>query len=79
MNIEAVQQARPKPWPSCGRPLARRLAKLQTHYAGNPESVKELLSIGEAKPDQALDGAQVAALTGITSLILNLDEVITKE
>jgi len=59
--------------------LARRLAKLQTHYAGNPESVKELLSIGEAKPDQALDGAQVAALTGITSLILNLDEVITKE
>ena len=49
------------------------------HYAGNPESVKELLSIGEAKPDQALDGAQVAALTGITSLILNLDEVITKE
>jgi hypothetical protein len=38
-----------------------------------------LLSIGEAKPDQALDAAQVAALTGITSLILNLDEVITKE
>jgi hypothetical protein len=59
--------------------LARRLTKLQTHYAGNPESVKELLSIGEAKPDQALDAAQVAALTGITSLILNLDEVITKE
>ena len=56
-----------------------RLTKLQTHYAGNPESVKELLSIGEAKPDQALDAAQVAALTGITSLILNLDEVITKE
>jgi hypothetical protein len=41
--------------------------------------VKELLSIGEAKPDPALDGARVAALTGITSLILNLDEVITKE
>ena len=59
--------------------LTRRLAKLQIHYAGNPESVKELLSIGESKPDQALDGAQVAALTGITSLILNLDEVITKE
>ena len=59
--------------------LAKRLAKLQAHYAGNLESVKELLSIGEAKPDPALDGAQVAALTGITSLILNLDEVITKE
>ena len=59
--------------------LAKRLAKLKVHYAGNPKSVKELLSIGEAKPDPALDGAQVAALTGITSLILNLDEVITKE
>jgi len=59
--------------------LAKRLAKLQAHYAKQPEAVKELLSIGEAKPDPALDTAQVAALTGITSLILNLDEVITKE
>jgi hypothetical protein len=59
--------------------LAGRLAKLQAHYAKQPEAVKELLSIGEAKPDPALDGARVAALTGITSLILNLDEVITKE
>jgi hypothetical protein len=59
--------------------LAKRLAKLQAHYAKQPEAVKELLSIGEAKPDPALDGARVAALTGITSLILNLDEVITKE
>ena len=41
--------------------------------------MKDLLSIGESKPDPALDGVQVAAFTGITSLILNLDEVITKE
>ena len=59
--------------------LAKRLAKLQAYYARNLESVKDLLSIGEAKPDPALDGIQVAAFTGITSLILNLDEVITKE
>ena len=59
--------------------LAKRLAKLQAHYARNLESVKELLSIGEAKPNPTLDGVQVAAFTGITSLILNLDEVITKE
>ena len=59
--------------------LAKRLSKLQAHYARNLESVKDLLSIGEAKPDPALDGVQVAAFTGITSLILNLDEVITKE
>jgi len=59
--------------------LAKRLAKLQAHYAEKPESVKALLSVGEAKPDPALNGTQVAALTGVTSLILNLDEVITKE
>ena len=59
--------------------LAKRLAKLQTHYADHPGDASELLSVGEAKPDPALDAAQVAALTGITSLILNLDEVITRE
>ena len=77
----------PSPSIATGRPakraeidlLAKRLAKLQAHYAGKPESVKALLSVGEAKPDSTLDGAKVAALTGITSLILNLDEVITKE
>jgi len=59
--------------------LANRFAKLQKHYADQPEAVKELLSVGEVRPDPALDGARVAALTGITSLILNIDEVITKE
>ena len=59
--------------------LARRLAKLQTHYASHPSEAKELLSVGQAKPDPTLDAVHVAALTGITSLILNLDEVLTKE
>jgi hypothetical protein len=59
--------------------LAKRFAKLQKHYADQPKAVKELLSVGEVRPDPALDGARVAALTGITSLILNIDEVITKE
>jgi len=59
--------------------LARRLTKLHAHYARHLDEANELLSVGEAKPDPALDTAQVAALTGITSLILNLDEVLTKE
>jgi hypothetical protein len=59
--------------------LARRLTKLHAHYARHLGEANELLSVGEAKPDPALDTAQVAALTGITSLILNLDEVLTKE
>ena len=39
----------------------------------------ELLSVGQSKPDPTLNAVEVAALTGITSLIFNLDEVLTKE
>ena len=56
----------------------QRMITVSFHHKGS-EAVKDLRSIGEAKPDPALDGVQVAAFTGITSLILNLDEVITKE
>jgi len=59
--------------------LDRRLAKLKAHYASHPGEAKELLSAGQSKADPTLDAVEVAALTGITSLILNLDEVITKE
>ncbi|MEE2948434.1 MAG: DUF1553 domain-containing protein [Verrucomicrobiota bacterium] len=59
--------------------LAKRLAKLQAHYANNPSEANELLAVGQAKPDPTLNAIHVASLTGITSLILNLDEVLTKE
>lgn len=47
-------------------------------FKRNPEAAKSLLSLGEMKVDPQKDPAQLAALTTVTSLILNLDEIITK-
>ncbi|PHS10687.1 MAG: chromosome segregation protein [Blastopirellula sp.] len=48
-------------------------------YKANPESVKQLLSVGEYPIDTTLDATQLAAVATVTSVLLNLDEVITKE
>ncbi len=43
------------------------------------KAVNDLLKIGEAKADAAIDRVTLAALTMVASTILNLDETITKE
>jgi hypothetical protein len=53
----------------------RQLAR----YKAKPEEAKKLLAVGEAKANPALDPAEYAAYTMTANLILNLDEVITKE
>ena len=47
-------------------------------FKRDPEAAKSLLSLGEMKVDPQKDPAQLAALTTVASLILNLDEIITK-
>ena len=47
-------------------------------YKRNTQAAAELLSVGEAKRDEALDSAELAAWTIISNLILNLDETLTK-
>ena len=44
----------------------------------NPEAAKELIAVGESKPDEKLDPIEVATWTMIANLILNLDEVLNK-
>jgi hypothetical protein len=68
------------------RPSADELRVLRTgyerrlsEYQANPEAAKKLITVGESKLDAALDPSELAACTVIASLILNLDEVITKE
>jgi hypothetical protein len=51
----------------------------RARYQKNPEDAKKLLAFGESKPNPALDVADYAAFTLAANLILNLDEVITKE
>ncbi|MDZ4859813.1 MAG: PSD1 and planctomycete cytochrome C domain-containing protein [Candidatus Hydrogenedentes bacterium] len=47
-------------------------------YRANTNAALELLSVGESKRDEMLDPAELAAYTTIASMILNLDETVTK-
>jgi hypothetical protein len=59
--------------------LTRVFGQHLEHYRGNVEAATRLLSIGESPRDQTLDPAEHAAYAMLGSLILNLDETITKE
>ncbi len=48
-------------------------------YKANPEGAKQLISLGESAPTAGRDPAMLAALATTASIILNLDETITKE
>ena len=57
------------------------LETLQAHVEelkADPEAAKELIAVGESKPDEKLDAVEVATWTMIANLILNLDEVLNK-
>jgi len=54
------------------------LADLSTFYAAHPEEARQLLAVGESKPDSSLDPASLAAWTMLTNELLNLDEVLNK-
>lgn len=70
----------------CRMPADRDMQKLQSawdaqfsHYQSNVEQAKELLSVGAAPRDEAMDPARHAALTIVCLAILNLDEAMTRE
>ncbi len=48
-------------------------------YRADPESAIKLLSVGEKKPAVGLDPLELAAYSITASVILNLDETVTKE
>jgi Protein of unknown function (DUF1553)/Protein of unknown function (DUF1549)/Planctomycete cytochrome C len=52
--------------------------KAKIRYAAQPDEAIKLLSAGEAKRDESLEVAELAAWTMVASTILNLDETITK-
>ncbi len=59
--------------------LAQSLARLQQEYRDDKEAAAKLLKTGESPRNEKLDASEHAAWTGLCSLILNLDEVVTKE
>jgi hypothetical protein len=48
-------------------------------YRREPEEARKLLGVGEAKADGRMDAAELAGWSIVASVVLNLDETITKE
>ncbi len=48
-------------------------------FARNPEAANKLVSVGESPRDKRLDPTVHAAWTTVSSVILNLDETVTKQ
>ena len=61
------------------RVLKDLLARQLIHYGSDKKAALELLNVGESKWNSKLDSAELAAYTTVTSAILNLDEMITKQ
>jgi len=58
--------------------LVRTLDSLLKSYSVDPQSALDLLEVGESPRNDSLDPAELAAWTVLSSLLLNLDEAITK-
>jgi len=59
--------------------LLGSLNKQLDYFSRNPQEAAKLLSVGEKKNDGKLNASELAAYATMASLILNLDEVITRQ
>ncbi len=58
--------------------LEEALAAQLAHYTGVPEAATELLKVGESARDESLAPPLHAAWTNVATILLNLDETLTK-
>jgi hypothetical protein len=58
--------------------VKKSLADLAAYYTSHAENAGRLITVGESKPDAALDAGQLAAWTMLVNELLNLDEVLNK-
>jgi hypothetical protein len=70
--------ARP-PKPAELKVLLGSLEHYRVRYGNDRAAARKLVSVGESQRDERLDVSELAAYTAAASLILNLDEAITKE
>ena len=59
--------------------LVRLHETMQGRYRGNAAAAEELLSVGESPRAEEIDTVELAAMTAVMNVVLNLDEVITRE
>ncbi len=58
--------------------LAESLASQRSRYAGNDEAAKKVISVGESPVPADVPAPELAAYSLVANLLLNLDEVVTK-
>jgi hypothetical protein len=59
--------------------LLARLAALREQFAADTGAAEKLLAVGESPRNQSIAAAEHAAYTALCSLVLNLDETLTKQ
>jgi hypothetical protein len=59
--------------------LEARLNKLRAYYSVHVDEAMGLIQVGESKANPKLDTGELAAWTCIASIVLNLDETLSKE
>lgn len=67
------------PTPGEARVLNDALASYLDEYKANPEAAATYLNHGESPRDKELDVSELAAYATLASMMLNMDETITKE
>ena len=58
--------------------LAQNLAAQRARYLASPEAAKQAISVGESPVPDDVPPVELAAYTMVANLLLNLDEVVTK-
>ena len=59
--------------------LREELQFQRRYFQSHPEAVKSFLAVGDSKPKESLDPVELATMTSVARVILNLDETLTKE
>ncbi len=55
------------------------LSDYQSHFNRNQEEAQQFINVGESTPDPTIPQSELAAYTMLASVMLNLDEAITRE
>lgn len=58
--------------------LSKAIGEHLAHYRADVEAAGKLIAVGESPHDEKLDPSETAAYTMLANLLLNLDEVLTK-
>jgi hypothetical protein len=58
--------------------LQRTYEQQLENFRSDTKAAESLLAVGETKPLETLDKAELAAMTAVANVLLNLNETITK-